>query len=169
MVIYLLEQLGLNLKEKTKLSELKQTRLKYKLSDKVTEDIKLYQYPSLVYAMSRKYVDNVDNYAFSDEDAKKAILDKVDIIEKQRMEFIKLVLGFEEYLFDDTIIDKSKFTDVETHISFTQIHDELVEKGWDKEKISKLKDARNKALHGEIPDGTSFNKAKLLINELKKR
>ncbi len=168
MVIYLLKQLGLELKNETKLIELKKTRVKYKISDKVAEDIPLSHYPSLVYAMSRKYVDNIDNYEFPDEYAKKAILDKVDIIENQRMEFIKQVLGFEKYLFDNNIIDKSKFTDVETHISFVKIHDELIEKGWDTEKLSKLKHARNKALHGEIPGGTSFEKAKLLINELKK-
>ena len=168
MIIYLLEQLGLELKDKTKLSELKQTKMKYKLSEKVTEEVQLAQYPSLVYAMNRKYVDNIDSYAFSDDDSKKTVLDKVDIIEKQRMEFIKQVLAFEEYLFENTIIDKSKFTDVDTHISFTQIHDELIERGWDKEKLSNLKDARNDALHAQIPGGTSFDKAKVLINELKK-
>ena len=168
MVIYLMEQLGLELKEKTKLSELKQTRITYKISDKVTEDIPLSHYPSLVYAMNRKYVDNIDRYAFAAYEAQKAILDKVDIIEKQRMEFIKQVLGFEQYLFENKIIDKSKFTDVETHISFTQIHNELIQKGWDQEKVSKLKEARNDALHGQIPVGTSFDKAKLLIDELKK-
>jgi len=168
MVIYLLERLGFELKEKTKLGELKQTRMTYKISDKVKEDIPLSYYPKLVYAMNRKYVDNIDSYAFAAYESKKAILDKVDIIEKQRMEFIKQVLCFEEYIFENRIIEKSKFNDEETHISFTQIHDELIKKGRDTEKLSKLKHARNKALHGEIPDGTSFEKAKLLINEIKK-
>jgi hypothetical protein len=168
MVIYLMEQLGLEMKKQTKLSEIKQTRVKYKLSDKVTEDIQLSRYPSLVYAMSRKYVDNIDNYEFSSEEARKATLDKVDTIEKQRMGFIKEVLDFEKYLFSNKIIDKSRFSNVETHIGFAQIHDELIEKGWNAEKLSRLRDARNKALHGEIPDKTSFEKAKLLINELKK-
>jgi len=169
MVIYLLERLRLELKDKKKLSNLKQRRMKYKLSENVTVDIPISQYPSLVYAMNRKYVDNIDNYKFSDEDANKAIFDKVDLIEKQRMEFIKQVLGFEKYLFENNILDKSKFTDVDNHISFTKIIDELIVKAWDTQKLSKLKDARDKALHGQILDGSSFCEAKLLINELKKR
>jgi len=175
MAVYLMEQLRIQLKEHTELRNLDKTTVDFRISDKVTEKIPFSQYPSLVYAMSREYADNVDNYKFSEEDKKKLdkikknlFLGKIDIIEKQRMEFIKEVLGFEEYLFDDKIIDRSKFADTATHISFGEIVGELIGKGWDKDKLTKLEYARNKALHGEIPEATSFNEAKQLINELKK-
>jgi len=118
--------------------------------------------------MSHKYVDNVNKYKFSHQDKKKPFLGKIDVIEKERMEFIKEVLGFEKYLFDNNIIDKSKFSDTATHISFKEICDELGKKGCDGNKLTKLVKTRNAALHGEIPAETSFREAKPLINELKK-
>lgn len=169
MVVYLMEQLKLGLKGKTKLAELKETRIRYKISDKVTEDIQLSQYPSLVYVIGRKYIDNVDRYKFAGDVRGKPILSKIDLIEKERLEFIRQVLGFEKELFDNTVIDKKNFTDTETHIKFRQIIDELVRKGWDATKLNKLKEARNAALHGEIPEGTSFQEANVLINELKNK
>ena len=93
---------------------------------------------------------------------------KIDIIEKQRMEFIKEALGFEKYLFDDKILDRSKFDDTKTHIGFGEIVKELIEKRCDNDKLTKLKDARDAALHGRIPKENSFDEAKQLINELKK-
>jgi len=169
MVIYLMEQLGLGLKGGKKLRELKETRVKYKISDKVTEDIAFSQYRSIVYAISRRYVDNIDNYKFPNEDKVKPILGKIDLIEKERLEFIKQILGFERCLFENNIIDKNNFNDTESHISFKEICDELIKKGYNKDTLTKLKDARNAALHGEIPGKTSFDEARLLINELKKR
>jgi len=118
--------------------------------------------------MSSKYADSVGSYKFENDEKNKPFLGKIDIIEKQRMEFIKEVLGFEEYLFEKKIIDKSKFADTATHISFREICDELIQKGWDENKLTNLKDARNAALHGEIPAETSFREAKPLINGLKK-
>jgi len=168
MIIYLMERLNLQLKEHTGLDELDNTKVDFKITDKVKEKIPLSSYPSLVFAISSRYVDNVDSYKFSDEYKDKPFLDKIDMIEKERMEFIKQVLGFEEYLFVNKIIDKDKFTNVATHISFDEICKELIAKGWDKDKLAKLEYARNKSLHSEIPEGTSFGKAKLLINELKK-
>ncbi len=168
MAVYLMERLNIRLGKPTGLDELDKTEVDFKISDKVRVKIPFSQYPSLVYAMSSKYVDNVDSYKFSDEDKSKSIFNRIDIIEKGRMEFIKEVLGFEKYLFENNIIDKSKFTDTATHISFKEIHDELIKKGWDKNKLTKLKDARDAALHGEIPQKDSFDEAKLLINELKK-
>jgi len=168
MAVYLMGQLRILFKEHTKLDDITKTTVDFKISDKVTVKIPFSNYPSLVYTMSSKYVDNIGNYGFSNKDKDKPILGKIDVIEKQRMEFIKEVLGFEKYLFDDKIIDKSKFADTATHISFAEIVEELVEKGWDKDRLTKLKDARNKALHGEILTGTSFDETKSLINELKK-
>jgi len=168
MIVYLMEQLRLGLRGATKLNELKETRVRYKITNKITEDIQLSQYPSLVYAVSRRYVNNVDKYEFSRQDLGKSILDKIDFIEKERMEFIKEVLGFEEYLFDNNIIDKNRFTDTATHISFREIVDELIKKGWNRDELEKLNYARNKALHGEIPGKTSFDEARSLVNMLKK-
>lgn len=168
MVTYLMGQLRLGLKENTGLDKLDKTEMDFKMTDKVTVRIPFSQYPSLVFAISSRYVDNVDSYKFSQRDKNKPFLDKVDAIEKERMDFIKQVLGFEEYLFENNIIGKSKFTDVETHIGFDDICKELIAKGWDEEKINKLEYARNKSLHGEIPEKTSFGEAELLIYELKK-
>lgn len=168
MTVYLMERLNIRLNKPTGLNELNKTEVDFKISNKVTTKIPLSWYPSLVYAMSSKYVDNVDNYKFSDENKKKPFLGKIDVIEKERMEFIKQVLEFEKYLFDNSIIDKKCFADTATHIGFKEIHDALIKKGWDGYKLTKLKDARNKALHGGIPEKTSFDEAKLLINELKK-
>lgn len=168
MAVYLMEQLNIQLKEHTELGTLKKTTVDFKISNKVTEKIPLSRYPSLVYAMSSKYADNVDNYQFSNKDKDKPFLGKIDVIEKQRMEFIKQVLEFEKYLFDNSIIDRKKFADTATHISFKEIHDELIKKDWDRNKLTKLKDARDAALHGGILTETSFDEAKQLINELKK-
>jgi len=168
MSVYLMVQLNIQLNEHTELNELNKTKVDFKISDKVTEKIQLSQYPSLVYAMSHKYVDNVNKYKFSHQDKKKPFLGKIDVIEKERMEFIKEVLGFEKYLFDNNIIDKSKFSDTATHISFKEICDELGKKGRDGNKLTKLVKTRNAALHGEIPAETSFRETKPLINELKK-
>jgi hypothetical protein len=118
--------------------------------------------------MSSKYVDNVDKYKFSDRDKNNPFLDKIDVIEKERMEFIKEVLGFEKYLFDNSVIDRKNFTDTATHISFKKICDELIKKRWDGTKLTELNEARNNALHGEIPEGTSFTEAKMLTIGLKK-
>ena len=84
------------------------------------------------------------------------------------MKFIKEVLDFEEYLFKNKVIDKSKFSDTATHISFKEICDELGKKGCNRNKLTELNNARNAALHGKIPAETSFREAKPLINELKK-
>ncbi len=168
MSVYLMGRLNIQLNKHTELGNLKKTEVDFKISDKVTEKIPFSQYPSLVYAMSRKYVDNVDKYKFSHQDKKKPFLGKIDVIEKERMEFIKEVLDFEEYLFDNNIIDKSKFSDTATHISFKKICDELGKKGCNRNKLTELNNARNAALHGEIPAETSFREAKPLINELKK-
>jgi hypothetical protein len=167
MSVYLMERLNIQLNEHTELDGLNKTRVDFKISDNVKEKIPFLQYPSLVYAMSSKYADNVDNYKFSDENKKKPFLVKIDKIEKERMEFIKEVLGFEKHLFDNSIIDRKRFSDTATHISFEEIRNELIKKGWDNNKLTELKDARNKALHGEIPEGTSFQEAKMLIDGLK--
>lgn len=168
MALYLMERLNIQLNKYTEINELNKTKVDFKISDKVTEKIQLSQYPSLVYAMSHKYVDNVNKYEFSQEDKKKPFLYKIDVIEKERMEFIKEVLGFEKYLFDNNIIDKSKFSDTATHISFKEICDDLGKKGCDGNKLTNLVKTRNVALHGEIPPESSFREAKSLINELKK-
>ena len=168
MVVYLLEQLNIHLSEDTELNNLKETNVDFRISDKLTLKIPFSQYPSLVYVMSREYADNVHNYKFSEENKKKPFLGKIDVIEKERMEFVKDVLSFEKYLFDNNVIDKSKFSDTATHISFKEICDELGKKGCDGNKLTKLEKARNAALHGQIPEETSFGEAKLLINELKK-
>jgi hypothetical protein len=167
MAVYLMERLNIQLNEHTELDGLNKTRVDFKISDKVKEKIPFSQYPSLVYAMSSKYADSVDNYKFSDENKKKPFLVKIDKIEKERMEFIKEVLGFEKHLFDNSIIDRKRFSDTATHINFEEIRNELIKKGWDNNKLTELKDARNKALHGEIPEGTSFQEAKMLIDGLK--
>jgi hypothetical protein len=169
MSVYLMLQFRMRLNEYTKLINLKKTEVDFKISDKVTEKIPFSQYPSLVYAMSRKYVDNVQNYKFSNKDKNKPFLGKIDVIEKERMEFIKEVLEFEKYLFDNSIIDRKEFADTATHISFREIVKKLKnEKVWNENKLTKLKDLRDSALHGEIPVETSFREAKKLINELKK-
>ena len=168
MAVYLMDQLRIQLNVDTELINLKKTEVDFSISDKVREKIPFSRYPSLVYSMSREYADNVDKYKFSKNDKDKPFLGKIDVIEKQRMEFIKQVLSFEEYLFENKMIDKSKFTDTATHISFKEIVEELFGKGWDKDRLIKLKDARDTALHGGIPAETSFDEAKLLINELKK-
>ncbi len=166
MAVYLMEQLNIQLKEYTELGTLKKTTVDFKISNKVTEKIPFSQYPSLVYAMSREYADNVHDYKFSEKD--KPFLGKIDAIEKERMEFIKQVLEFEKYLFDNSIIDRKKFADTATHISFKEIVNELVNKGRDGNELTKLKDARDTALHGGILTGTSFEETKSLINEMKK-
>jgi len=168
MSVYLMGRLNIQLNKHTELGNLKKTEVDFKISDKVTEKIPFSQYPSLVYAMSRKYVDNVDKYKFSHQDKKKPFLGKIDSIEKERIEFIKEVLDFEEYLFKNKVIDKSKFSDTATHISFKEICDEMGKKGCNRNKLTELNNARNAALHGEIPSETSFREAKPLINELKK-
>jgi len=168
MVVYLMERLNILLNKPTELNELEKAEVDFKISDKVMAKIPFSQYPSLVYAMSSKYADSVGSYKFENDEKNKPFLGKIDTIEKQRMEFIKEVLGFEEYLFEKKIIDKSEFADTATHISFDEICNELIKKGWDKDKLTKLKDARNAALHGEIPAETSFREAKPLINGLKK-
>ena len=162
MAVCLMERLNI------RLNDLKKTEVDFKISNKVTEKIQLSQYSSLVYAMSRKYVDSVYNYKFSDENKEKPFLDKIGVIEEERMEFIKQVLEFEKYLFDNSVIDRKNFADTATHISFEEIRNELIKKGWDGDRLTKLRDARNEALHGEIPKETSFDEAKLLINKLKK-
>lgn len=173
MAVYLMGQLHIHLNEHTKLTELDETTVYFKISEKVTEKIRLSQYPSLVYAISREYVDRISDYELPPKkpgEPPYTFFEKIDAIEKERMEFIKEVLGFEKYLFENKIIDKSKFTDTATHISFWEIREELIKKDWDKGKLTELNDARNAALHGKTPVmAASFDEAKLLINGLKKR
>jgi len=168
MAVYLMEQLRIQLNEDTVLRNLKKTEVDFKISNKVTLKIPFSRYPSLVYAMSSSYVDNVYDYKFSEKDKNKPFLGKIDVIEKERMEFIKQVLEFEKYLFYNSIIDRKKFADTATHIGFREIVSELIGKEWDKDKLTKLKDARDTSLHGGIPAESSFDETKLLINELKK-
>ncbi len=171
MIVYLMEQLNLRLGKNTELSNLKKTEVNFTITDKVTEKVQISQYPSLVFAINREYVDGISGYKLPPKKPKEppyTFFEKIDAIEKERMEFIKQVLGFEEHLFEKNVIDKTRFTDTATHISFNEICDELIKKGWDENKIIKLKDARNAALHGKIPEDTSFDEAKVLINELKK-
>lgn len=167
MVVYLMNQLGLNLNGKTELSKLGEAKIRFKISDSITADISLSKYPSLVYAVGRKYINKVDSYKFISIDM--PILDKIDVIEKERMECVKQILGFEKRLFDMAIIDKKCFTDTETHISFGEICNELNKKGWDKDGLDKLREIRGAALHGEIPDKASFPETELLIKELGKK
>jgi hypothetical protein len=169
MAVYLIERLNIRLNKPTGLNDINKTTVDFKISNKVTAKIQLSWYPSLVYAMSSKYVDNVDKYKFSDRDKNNPFLDKIDIIEKERMEFVKEVLGFEKYLFDNSVIDRKNFADTATHISFKKICDELIKKRWDGTKLTELNEARNKALHGGIPEGTSFQEAKMLISGLKNK
>ncbi len=167
MVLYLMKQLGLNLNGKIELSKLGETKISFRMSDSVTADITLSKYPSLVYAVGRKYINKVDTYEFSSNDM--GILDKIDVIEKERMDCVRQMLGFEKWLFDKAIIDKKCFADTATHISFGEICKELNRKGWDKDRLDELRKLRNKALHGDIPDKASFRKPESLIKELEKK
>jgi len=167
MVVYLMKKLGLNLNEKTELSKLGETKISFKISDSVTANISLSKYPSLVYAVGRKYINKVDTYKFSCNEM--PILDKIDVIGKERMECVRQILGFEEWLFDKVIIDKKCFANTETHISFVEICTELNKKGWDKDRLDKLREIRGAALHGEIPDKASFRETESLVKELKKK
>ena len=81
MVVYLMNELGLSIGKEIELSKLDETKIQFKISDKVTENIPLSKYPSLVYAVNRQYVDNVDSYKFS-ERKPASVLDKIDVIEK---------------------------------------------------------------------------------------
>ena len=167
MVVYLMKKLGFGNVRRIELSELKQKEIPFKLSDNVTEDIPLSKYASLVYAVGRRYINKVDTYKFDSNDM--PILDRIGVIEKERMECVKQILGFEKWLFNETIIEKKCFTDTETHISFGEICTELNKKGWDKDRLDKLREIRNAALHGGIPEKSSFRETELLIKELKKK
>jgi hypothetical protein len=167
MAIYLLEKLNIGLNTKTRLDNLKQTEVKFRITEKKEEKITLSQYPSLVYAISEKYAESIDIYKFSKEDGDKGLLAKVDIIEKQRMKFIEQVLGFEKYIFDNSILDKSKFSNTTNHKGFGNVCKELALKGFDENKLTKIRNVRNYALHGGIPNGSSFSETVELINLLK--
>lgn len=164
MILYLMEKLALRLNGKTNVSKLNETSVKYRITNRVTVDIPLSKYPSLIYAISRDYVNKIDNY--KRDEWKKTLLEKIDSVEKERFEFISQVLGFEKYLFDKKVIDRSRFSN--TYISFLEICNELIQKGWDREPLDKVRNARNKALHGDIPDGITFHEAKSLVEVMKK-
>ena len=168
MVVYLMKQLGISLNGKMKLSKLGEEKVGFKISDSVTANISLSQYPSLVYALNREYINKVDTYEFCDNDKTKTILEKIDEIEKERMECVRQILGFEKWLFHNAIIEKTRFADIETHISFSEICEQLEKKRWDKDRLDKLRMIRRAALHCNIPEKVSFRETELLVRELKK-
>jgi hypothetical protein len=170
MVLWLMEKPGISLDGATRLDELKKQKVCFDVTKKTRIRIPLSQYSSLAYVLSSGYADDIDSYKFSEQEKKEPLpfMKKVKIIEKERQDFIKEILDFEEYLFNNNIIDKSKFSNVVSHIGFGEICSELKNKGYNEEGLKKLQYVRNKALHGGIPCKTSFDEAKLLINEFKK-
>ncbi len=161
MVLHLMDDPGFKIDRPLSVYELKERKIPYKITERVTVEIPLAHYPSLAYAISRRYLDRVDQYPFPEAERAKSLLEKIDFIEKGRFEYIRQVLGFEKYLFDNKIIDRDNFS------SFEEICGGLVKKGWDKDILNQIRNARNNALHGDIPDRITFYRAGVLIKSLK--
>ncbi len=167
MVSYLMgtKEVDISLAGQKSINELKKTKVKYKISNKTEVEITFKQYPSLTHAINSSYIDNVDGYEFPDEDKKKDVFKKIEIIEYERKEFIRKVLEFEENLCKKEVISRKRVADA-IYISFNDICEDLKAKDWNEDKLNKIKNYRNNALHGKILDKNSYRNGKLLIEKM---